>query len=403
MGGSGRGLRTYSGTVTSFTADLGAELRRRVERAGGDYPPLYPAVILSASVVVTAVAVAQRYPFDHLGWVIAGLVLACLTLVLDLSVPPSTYVCFTVLASTLCFLMAPVPNDAAPLQLTLTAAIGAAMYSLRTGIRVAVVCVALVVAFGIFGGLESPALYALGVACGWLIGYMVLIQKRLSDNRARVLRERADRAASDERRRIAREIHDVIAHSLSITMLNVTGARRALEQDRDVDDAIDALTDAERQGRQAMSEIRNIVHVLGANETQPPTTPPSDRDLAALIDDYRKAGIHVSHRVDGDLAALPDPVSAALYRITQESLADVVKHSTANRATVSVTVGDSVEITIENPHFGGRARDRDGAGIDGMTQRAALLGGTFETCHDNGTWTVRATLPARVMTDGIGV
>jgi hypothetical protein len=125
--------------VTSFTADLGAELRRRVERAGGDYPPLYPAVILSASVVVTAVAVAQRYPFDHLGWVIAGLVLACLTLVLDLSVPPSTYVCFTVLASTLCFLMAPVPNDAAPLQLTLTAAIGAAMYSLRTGIRVAVV------------------------------------------------------------------------------------------------------------------------------------------------------------------------------------------------------------------------------------------------------------------------
>ncbi len=258
-------------------------------------------------------------------------------------------------------------------------------------------------AFGIFGGLESPALYALGVACGWLIGYMVLIQKRLSDNRARVLRERADRAASDERRRIAREIHDVIAHSLSITMLNVTGARRALEQDRDVDDAIDALTDAERQGRQAMSEIRNIVHVLGANETQPPTTPPSDRDLAALIDDYRKAGIHVSHRVDGDLAALPDPVSAALYRITQESLANVVKHSTANRATVSVTVGDSVEITIENPHFGGRARDRDGAGIDGMTQRAALLGGTFETCHDNGTWTVRATLPARVMTDGIGV
>lgn len=403
VGGGGSGLRTYSGTVTSFTADLGAELRRRVERAGGDYPPLYPAVILSASVVVTVVSVAQRYPFDRPGWVIAGLVLACVTLVLDLSVPPSSFVCFTVLASTLCFLMDPVPNDAAPLQLILSAAIGAAMYSLRTGIRVVALCIALVVGFGIFGGLESPALYALGVACGWLIGYMVLIQKRLSDNRARVLRERADRAASDERRRIAREIHDVIAHSLSITMLNVTGARRALEQDRDVDEAIDALTDAERQGRQAMSEIRTIVHVLGADESQPPTAAPGGRDLTALIDDYRKAGVHVSYRVAGDLASLPDPVSAALYRITQECLANVVKHSTANRAAVNVTVDDSVEIIIENPHLGGRARDRGGAGIDGMTQRAALLGGTLETRHDDGTWMVHATLPARVMTDGLSV
>lgn len=402
-GGGARVLQTYSGTVTSFTAGLGAELRRRIERAGGDYPPLYPAVILSASVAVTVVSVAQRYPFDQLGWVIAALAFAFGTLVLDLSLPPSSFVCFTVLASTLCFLMDPVPNDAAPLQLILSAAIGAAMYSLRIGIRVAVLCIALVVVFGIFGGLESPALYALGVACGWLIGYMVLIQKRLSDNRARVLRERADRAASDERRRIAREIHDVIAHTLSITMLNVTGARRALEQDRDVDEALDALADAERQGRQAMSEIRTIVHVLGADETQPPTSPPGGRDLAALVDDYRKAGVHVSCRVDGDLASLPDPVSAALYRIIQESLANVVKHSTANRAVVRVNVGDSVEITVENPHLGVRARDRGGAGIDGMTQRAALLGGNLETSHDDGAWKVRATLPARVKTDGLSV
>ncbi len=156
-GGGARVLQTYSGTVTSFTAGLGAELRRRIERAGGgDYPPLYPAVILSASVAVTVVSVAQRYPFDQLGWVIAALAFACGTLVLDLSLPPSSFVCFTVLASTLCFLMVPVPNDAAPLQLILSAAIGAAMYSLRIGIRVAVLCIALVVVFGIFGGLESP-------------------------------------------------------------------------------------------------------------------------------------------------------------------------------------------------------------------------------------------------------
>ncbi len=388
--------RTYPGTVTGFTADL----RRRVERAGGDYPPLYPAVILSASALVTAVSALQRHSADGaLGWVIAGLVFALITLVLDLSLPPSSYACFGVITSTVCFLMVPVHTDAAPLQLVLMAAIGAAMYPLRTGLVVTAAAIGVLVVFGVFGGLESPALYALGVACGWLVGYMVLIQKRLADNRDRILRERADRAASDERRRIAREIHDVIAHSLSITMLNVTGARRALEQDRDVDEAVEALSDAERQGRQAMTEIRSIVHVLGAEENRKPTAPPPGAgDLGALLDDYRKAGVHISSRIDGDLAALPEPVSAALYRIAQESLANVVKHSEAKRASVSVAAGDPVTIVVSNPVTGSRPRRHDGTGIAGMTQRAALLGGHLETEHGRGTWTVRATLPARLDT-----
>ncbi|MEO9330271.1 sensor histidine kinase [Gordonia aurantiaca] len=386
--------------MTRFTADL----RRRIERAGGDYPPQYPAVILSASALVTAISALQRISSaGTIGWVIAGLVFAVITLTVDLSLPPSSYACFTVIASTVCFLMTPVPTDAAPLQLVLVAAIGAAMYPLRTGLVVTGLSIAVIAVFGLFGDLGSPALYALGVAIGWLIGYMVLIQKRLADHRARVLRARAERAASDERRRIAREIHDVIAHSLSITMLNVTGARRALEQDRDVDEAIDALSDAERQGRQAMTEIRNIVHVLGSGENPRPTAPTPDAcDLEALIDDYRKAGVHITARIAGDLDALPEPVSAALYRIAQESLANVVKHSTANRASVEVDVADSVAITIANPFTGPRPRHQDGSGIDGMTQRAALLGGSLETGHADGIWTVRAELPTRLGPDDTG-
>ncbi|KAF0956698.1 MULTISPECIES: sensor histidine kinase [Mycobacteriales] len=389
--------------MTHFTAGVGSGLRRRIERAGGDYPPLYPAVILSASVVVTVISVAQRYPFDRIGWLIPAVAFAVVTLTLDLTLPPTSYACFGVITSTVCFLMIPTPSDAAPLQLVLMTAIGAAMYPLRVGLVVGAVCIAVIVAFGAVGHLEAPALYGLGVACGWLIGYMVLIQKRLADNQARVLRARADRAASDERRRIAREIHDVIAHSLSITMLNVTGARRALEQDRDIDEAVDALADAERQGRQAMSEIRSIVHVLGAQTGQSESTspPPTGNDLDQLVDDYRKAGVDIDYSVAGDMDSLTDPVGAAVYRIAQESLANVVKHSTGKRARLAVTVGESVSIEIDNPAPCGRRPTCDGTGIDGMTQRAALLGGTLETFHADDTWSVRAALPARTTSEGI--
>ncbi|MFE0751585.1 sensor histidine kinase [Gordonia sp. NPDC058843] len=388
--------------MTGFTANVGAGLRRRVERAGGEYPPLYPAVILGSSVVVTLVSTAQRHPFDQVWWVVAALVLAALTLAMDLSLPPTSYACFGIIASSVCFLMVPTPTDAAPLQLVLMAAIAAAMYPLLTGMTVMVACIAVIVWFGAFGGLGSPALYALGVACGWLIGYMMLIQKRLADNRARVLAERADRAAGDERRRIAREIHDVIAHSLSITMLNVTGARRVLEQDRDIEEALEALSDAERQGRQAMTEIRSIVHVLGTAGPSGTTAPsPGAGDLVRLVEDYRKAGVDIDFSLAGDVTDLPRPVGAALYRIAQESLANVVKHSTGKSASVSVSVSDAVALTIENPATQGRPRQCDGTGIEGMTQRAALLGGTLHTSHRAGTWSVRATLPARSIADGV--
>lgn len=397
-------MRNYPGTVTGFTANAGAGLWRLIERAGGDYPPLYPAVILSSSVVVTLVSTAQRFPFDQVWWVVAAVVLAAVTLAMDLSLPPTSYACFGIITSSVCFLMIPTPTDAAPLQLVLMAAIAAAMYPLLTGVAVTVVCIAVIVWFGAVGGLDSPALYALGVACGWLIGYMMLIQKRLADNRARVLAERADRAAGDERRRIAREIHDVIAHSLSITMLNVTGARRVLEQDRDVDEALEALADAERQGRQAMTEIRTIVHVLGTAGPAGTTSPsPGADDLERLVADYRKAGVDIDFTLDGDVTELSRPVGAALFRIAQESLANVVKHSAGKRASVSVTVSDEVALTVENPAAEGRPRHCDGTGIEGMTQRAALLGGTLHASHRAGTWSVRATLPARSTADGVPV
>ncbi len=378
----------YSGVVASV---VGA-LRRRLAVAGGDYPQLYPVVVLGGSTVVTITAVLQRYPFDQPWWVGAAVVCALTTLVLDLTVAKSPLCAVPVMLSTVCFLMVPVPTDVAPLQLALVTAIAAAMYALRTGLIVAAVSSAVIVVFGLADTLESPAVYLLAVACGWLIGYMVLIQKCLADNQARELRARADRAAGEERRRIAREIHDVIAHSLSITMLNVTGARRALEQDDDRSEALEALTDAERQGRQAMTEIRNIVHVLGGGDS--PTAPvPGATDLTALIDDYRKARIEIDFRLDGDLDAVSAPVGAALYRIVQESLANVVKHSVTQRASVAVSVDDDVVVCVRNPCPENRRPAPDGTGVKGMMQRAELLGGQLEAGCSDGTWSVRGTMP----------
>ncbi|ACY22667.1 histidine kinase dimerization and phosphoacceptor region [Gordonia bronchialis DSM 43247] len=373
---------------------LTSELRHRLELAGGDYPPLYPVVILTASVIVTIVAAAQRFPFDRPWWVLAGLGCAVVTLILDFTIATKTTACALMIVGTSCFLMDAVPTDAAPVQLAIITAISAAMQSLRTGLIVCATSMSVVVLFGIYGGLQVPVFYLSAIACGWLLGYMVLIQQRLADNRARVLRSRAENAAMQERRRIAREIHDIIAHSLSITMLNVTGARRALEQDADIDDAVDALRDAERQGRQAMSEIRNIVHLLGSDESSPAPTPGAD-DLQSLIDDYRKAGVDVSFDARGDVSRVSATVGTAVYRIAQESLANVVKHSAAQRASVTVSVGDDTVVQVQSPCPTDPHPSRDGTGITGMMQRAHLLGGTLEASRTGDLWSVRAELPTR--------
>ena len=97
---------------------------------------------------------------------------------------------------------------------------------------------------------------------GWLVGYLMHIQQQLLIKQQQAQALLAEHAAADERRRIAREVHDVIAHSLSVTLLHTTAARRGLQEDRDVDDAVDALEQAEQLGRQAMADIRRTVGLL---------------------------------------------------------------------------------------------------------------------------------------------
>nr|WP_272918248.1 histidine kinase [Gordonia sp. SID5947] len=235
---------------------------------------------------------------------------------------------------------------------------------------------------------------------------MILYQKLLSQNELRDQQTRSERAASEERRRIAREVHDVIAHSLSITMLNVTGARRALQEGAD-GEALEALEDAERIGRQAMTEIRYIVKVLGSSDDSSAPTPRA-RDIDQLVDDFRKAGVAVSFDVNVDLESIPAPLGAALYRITQESLANVVKHSRSHTATVTLTADPDIVLCVRNPHSppapgrsspdgsGTGGSGTGGSGIDGMKQRAQLLGGVVDAGGHQKAWVVRAAFPGHL-------
>ena len=234
------------------------------------------------------------------------------------------------------------------------------------------------------------------VAIGWLAGYQMRRQHQLLIKQQEMQADLAEHAAADERRRIAREVHDVIAHSLSVTMLHVTGARRALQQDSDIDDAVEALVDAERLGRQAMDDIRRTVGLLEAGPSKM-APEPGIADIPDLIDDFVSAGLPVALHTEGRPERVSAAVGLALYRITQESLANIAKHAAASKTDVGLSISSSTaslyvinDVPVTVP---GRPPSPNGRGLPGMRQRVELLGGILDAGPCNQGWSVRAEIP----------
>jgi signal transduction histidine kinase len=200
----------------------------------------------------------------------------------------------------------------------------------------------------------------------------------------------ARRAQAEERNRIARELHDVIAHSLTVSLLHVSSARLALDEDRA--EAARALDEAERLGRASLDEVRHAVGLLRRDGEADPTAPlPGSVDVPALVERFRGAGADVRATVEGDLAALPNTVGLATYRILQEALTNAVKHAPAATSTVSLRVApDAVRLTVDSS---GPPRRGDGLGLLGMRERAESLGGRCEAGPGGTGWLVRAELP----------
>jgi signal transduction histidine kinase len=208
----------------------------------------------------------------------------------------------------------------------------------------------------------------------------------------------AAEAATDERRRLAREIHDVIAHSMTVTMLHITAARLAL-QDRpaSVDDAIDALTEAETQGRRSLADIRQTVGLLTTDEAPLAPPAPGADELPELVDSYAAAGVHVDCEVTGDLHRLSPATGVGVYRLVQEGLANAAKHAPGSAVSVSVKVQRrKVGVVVTNGAPVGNSLpvgSGGGLGIPGMTERVKQLGGRLRAGPEGHGWELHADLP----------
>jgi signal transduction histidine kinase len=289
----------------------------------------------------------------------------------------------------------PIHADFAPALLVLMVVAIATLSSVLGGFLAAVSAAALLLAASALHRLDAVPLYLGFVVGGWLIGYLMRGTRLLLAEQIQAQEALAEHAAADERRRIAREIHDVIAHSLSVTLLHVTGARRALQQDRDVDDAVEALEQAERLGRQAMADIRRTVGLLD-NSPMKTTPEPGIDDIGVLVEGFERAGLAVTLRVDGPTQRVSAAVGLALYRITQESLANIAKHAPDSKSAVVLDISaTSAKLAVNNrlPAAIAAAQSCEGRGLRGMRQRVELLGGAIDVGPTNDGWSVCAEIP----------
>jgi signal transduction histidine kinase len=250
------------------------------------------------------------------------------------------------------------------------------------------------------GGSHNAAVFLVGeiLAC-WLVGVFVRARREaaaLAEGNA-ALQEQAEQAVAAERDRIARELHDIVAHHLSVVVLQAAGARASGRP------TAGALQKIEHSGRQALTEMRRLLGVLRDPRDETGLTPqPGVGELAALAESVRAAGLPVHLTVDGGHAALPAAVDVSAYRIVQEALTNVLKHAGPAHAEVTVGCADGA-LTIEVTDDGsGTAADSSqaagsqawGQGLVGMRERAAIFGGELLAGpHPGGGFAVRARLP----------
>ena len=289
----------------------------------------------------------------------------------------------------------PIAGDVAPLLLVLMAGAVGSLTGILGGILATASAVSLLLIASAMHRLDAVALYLGFVGMGWLVGYLIRTQQQLIVKQEEAHAQLAEHAAADERRRIAREVHDVIAHSLSVTLLHTTAARRGLQEDRDVDDAVEALEQAEQLGRQAMADIRLTVGLLddGPMKMAPE---PGVSEIAGLVDDFVRAGLNVTLHAAGPVDGVSAAVGLALYRITQESLTNVAKHAPDTQSTVTLTISRaSAMLTISNqlPVTVPAAQASEGRGLRGMRQRVELLGGRIDIGPADDGWSVSAEIP----------
>lgn len=205
------------------------------------------------------------------------------------------------------------------------------------------------------------------------------------------LRERE--AAEQERARIARELHDVIAHTVSVMVVQAGAAEEVLEGDNAAARA--ALSAIRQSGKGALTELRRLLGFLREAENGPATGPASLERLGELVAEVGKAGLRVDLIQSGQQQALPSGLDQAAYRIVQEALTNTIKHASASSATVVLEWEPAaVVLCVTDDGRGVNGVARGGHGLVGMRERASLYGGSLEVGpQPGGGFSVRARLP----------
>jgi len=240
------------------------------------------------------------------------------------------------------------------------------------------------------------------VVVPWYVGYRVRVRREylalLEERAAYQERERvaeAQRAVDEERTRIARELHDLVAHRVSMITVQAGAAQTVASSDPER--AIRAMASVEEAGREALNELRQILGVLRSGEEREDLVPVHGlADIEDLVTEMRGAGMRVSLSSNDVPRGLPAGVDLASYRIVQEALTNVLKHAGPDpEVDVRVTTeGQMLTIEVTNRGVGVSTLPGSGHGLVGMRERAALLGGTFEAGpRSGGGFRVMARLP----------
>lgn len=206
-------------------------------------------------------------------------------------------------------------------------------------------------------------------------------------------RERARTAVAEERARIARELHDVLAHSVSLMVVQAGAAEQVVDDDPEY--VRRALETIRSTGTESLDEVRRVVSILRESGAEAGLEPqPGMGELPRLVESSRSQGLDVGLAIDGDPAQVPPGLGLAAFRIVQESLTNIRKHSEATSAEVAVRVApERLEVVVRDD--GPRRREPGGAGhgLIGMRERAAVYGGALEAGPSGAGFAVRAVIP----------
>jgi signal transduction histidine kinase len=306
----------------------------------------------------------------------------------------------------------PSVSEDPPISLAIFLAL--ALYTLGVhteGIRAAV-GVMLVVIGAVIVLREEPTIdpgVLVFVAIPLLVGFAMKqrrVREKLLEERATALErereEKARTAVAEERARIGRELHDVVAHAVSVIVLQARGGRRALADD--VEQARQAFDSIETTGGEALTEMRRLLGRLRDREEQLSLKPrPGLAHLGALVEQVREAGLPVELVTEGPPIELPPGVDLSAYRIVQEGLTNALKHAGPARARVVVRYDeDELELEISDDGSGGGTRVDDsgaGHGLIGIRERVAVYGGELEAARrPEGGYLLRARLPVHAET-----